>query len=303
MLHRDLQAERLGLLHRRRLLIGEEGDHRDRLRLGSLAAVEQQNISLTEHLSLCRLRADHAAGGNGVGILILPVILQVQPKVVKYDLRAAPLQSRDVRHRLGLFAGADKDLDLAVAAHHVVGRRRLLNDLTLRVLAARAAAHLRNGEDALHPLVGLGLLNGHAEEVRHGELRLHRLLSEAAHDDVPQSEHDHRGQRDAAGQQKHFLRFFLVDRLVLLRLLPLRRDCLHGGDILRRLVGIGAAQILDAEIKVYVRVLAELLQVSKHGVRRRIAAVDVRGHRLHADLFQRLGHVGVDLPRGERHAA
>ena len=130
-----------------------------------------------------------------------------------------------------------------------------------------------------------------------------KLLSEAAHDDVPQSEHDHRGQRDAAGQQKHFLRFFLVDRLVLLRLLPLRRDCLHGGDILRRLVGIGAAQILDAEIKVYVWVLAELLQVGEHGVRRRIAAVDVRGHRLHADLFQRLGHVGVDLPRGERHAA
>ena len=303
MLHGDLQAERLGLLHRRRLFVAEIRDYGDGPRLRTLAAVKQQDVALTEHLSLCRLRANDTAGGNGVGILILPVILQVQPKVVKYDLRAAPLQSRDVRHRLGLFAGADKDLDLAVAAHHVVGRRRLLNDLTLRVLAARAAAHLRNGEDALHPLVGLGLLNGHAEELRHGELRLHRLLSEAAHDDVPQSEHDHRGQRDAAGQQKHFLRFFLVDRLVLLRLLPLRRDCLHGGDILRRLVGIGAAQILDAEIKVYVRVLAELLQVSKHGVRRRIAAVDVRGHRLHADLFQRLGHVGVDLPRGERHAA
>jgi len=124
---------------------------------------------------------------------------------------------------------------------------------------------------------------------------------------VPEQHDERDGCHDCAGDGQELARAhlvrggFLLFVLIFLHLLRLGRDGVHGGDILRRLVDGLAVQVLDGEIEVDLGILAELFKVREHLVGRGIALVDIGRHRLHADELERLGHVGVDLTRRERH--
>ena len=109
---------------------------------------------------------------------------------------------------------------------------------------------------------------------------------------------DDREQLARAQLVRGCLFFLLVVRLLHLLCLG---DGVHGGDILRGLVHGLAVQVFDREVEVDLGILAELLKVCEHFIRRGVALLQIGGHRLHADELKRFGHVGIDLARRERH--
>ena len=144
--------------------------------------------------------------------------------------------------------------------------------------------------------------------MRHHILRRRLLAAEKIAEDRVPEQHDecHRGHRRTDDREqltraqlvRGCLFFLLVVRLLHLLCLG---DGVHGGDILRGLVHGLAVQVFDREVEVDLGILAELLKVCEHFIRRGVALLQIGGHRLHADELKRFGHVGIDLARRERH--
>ena len=75
-------------------------------------------------------------------------------------------------------------------------------------------------------------------------------------------------------------------------------DCLGGRGVqqLSGLVRLLRPQIGELEIQIHPGVFPEGLQIGDHGIRRRVAAVQIRRHGLQADQLQLLRDVRIDLP-------
>ena len=126
-----------------------------------------------------------------------------------------------------------------------------------------------------------------------------------AEDRAPEQHDDRNGNDRRSGDGKDAAQILLARGIVIVLLFrnglrPVRNG-MHGGNILRRLVHGLAVQILDGEVKVDLRILAEFFQICEHFICRSIALFELRCHGLHADELQRLWHVGIDLARRERH--
>ena len=125
-----------------------------------------------------------------------------------------------------------------------------------------------------------------------------------------EEQHHHRRNRAAGDDGRLFpaaeaggafvLIAFLPPAVPLADRLPAREpvDCLGGRGVqqLSGLVRLLRPQIGELEIQVHPGVFPEGLQIGDHGVRRRVAAVQIRRHGLQADQLQLLLDVRIDLP-------
>ena len=205
---------------------------------------------------------------------------------------------------VALDAAADKHRDHTVALYGLPLFRRLLDDRAGLVLAC-ALANLFDLKDSFDLRILLCLVKRHADQLWYDELCLHRLTAKnAAENRMPQKRRQHDCGDDCARDRQCAAKPSLFFRLVFRFLrcaLCARRHCMHGGDVLRRLVLSLTVQILDGKVEIHFRILAEFLKVCKHGIGRGITLIQIGCHRLHADQLQRLRHLCVDLARRERH--
>ena len=71
--------------------------------------------------------------------------------------------------------------------------------------------------------------------------------------------------------------------------------------MLRRFTGFLHSKVRENIIKIDTWILAELIQVTQHGLCAWIALFHIRCHRLHGDQLQRFRNIGVDFPGRKRH--
>ena len=173
----------------------------------------------------------------------------------------------------------------------------LLDDLAGLIVAVGLAAGHLDLEHALDALHLLGLLHGLAQNI--GDLigLGGGVIVDAAEHELEQQEHH----QQRCGKATHHDGDELFIPLFLLRRGALLAGGLNGGggDGLRRLVILRLLQIGTDIAKVHGVILAELLQILQHGIRRGVALLQIGAHGLHADQLQRLRDIGIDLTGGQ----
>ena len=186
--------------------------------------------------------------------------------------------------------------------------------MPLRHVGAELRASLLDLKNTFDPGIVLRFLDGHVIQIRHLIL-VHHRRSKGAEDGLEQHDHHgHRRHRHGTHQHAPLAATGAAGLLVLVPfpagIIPLRlmdgdghRMAGHGADGPGRLVILLRAQVRKVEFHLHLRILPEGLQIRDHGVRRLIAVLQIRGHGLHADQFQLLGNIGIDLPRSQRNGA